>query len=246
MAESYLRDSRTWGFFILGGCVAKQKYEIIEINNVEITVDISKLIETEEMFFNATELSKSFDKRPDDFWKQKQNTEYLEALVTLCGGNKENYIRTKRGGKYQGTWFHKDLTLQFARWLSPIFAVKLDRWIIERIEQERNKQQTRLEAKTGFLPLTNAIMNAHDPVKHYHYSNVCNMINKIVLGMTAKQFREKHGVDNVRDNIDFEQLQDISELQRMAETLIKLGLNYQEQKEKIEEYYSAKKILRIE
>lgn len=115
-------------------------YEVITVNNTELTVDISRLSNTNDLFFNATEMAKRFKKRPDDFWKQEQNREYLEALVTLSAGNESDFVRAKRGGKYQGSWFHKDLALQFARWLSPMFAVQLDKWIFARLEQERISQ----------------------------------------------------------------------------------------------------------
>ena len=97
----------------------KTKYEVIEVDQAEITVDVSLLSKTEEMFFNAMQMAKPFGKRPNDFWKQPQNEEYLEALITLTEGNKnrDNFVQTKRG-KYGGTYFHNDPALQFARWLS--------------------------------------------------------------------------------------------------------------------------------
>ena len=42
--------------------------------------------------------------------------------------------------------------------------------------------------------LTAAIKSIHDEPKFYHYSNEMDMLNKIALGMTAKQFRELHNI----------------------------------------------------
>ena len=39
--------------------------------------------------------------------------------------------------------------------------------------------------------LTAAIQSVHEEPKFYHFSNEMDMLNRIVLGMTAKQFREK-------------------------------------------------------
>lgn len=211
----------------------KSSYEVITVNSAPITVDVSLLAKTEELFFNATEMAKPFGKRPDDFWKQTQNREYLDALVTLSGGNEDNYIKTKRGGKYQGTWLHKDLALQFARWLSPMLAVHLDKWTRERLTQERDWKQKRIEAKTGFLPMTNAVLHAHDPVKHYHFSNEADMINRIVLGIPAKEFRLRHGVECVRDALDAAQLSEINRLQIINTGLIEIGMDYNERKERL-------------
>ncbi len=67
----------------------KTKYEVVEVNRSEILVDVSLLIKSEEVFFNATQMAKPFGKRPNDFWKQPQNEEYRNALITLQEGNKK-------------------------------------------------------------------------------------------------------------------------------------------------------------
>jgi len=208
------------------------KYEIIEIDQVEVTVDVSLLIKSEEMFFNATQMAKPFGKLPKDFWKQTQNKEYLEALIVLSGDNKnrDDFVQTKRG-KYGGTYFHNDLALQFARWLSPIFGVKLDKWVVEKLKEEQSRKLARQEAKTGYLPMTNAIIRNHDPAKPYHFSNEADLINRIVLGMSAKKFREEYGVENVREGCTAAQLQELDRLQRINTGLIEIGMDYKERKE---------------
>lgn len=42
--------------------------------------------------------------------------------------------------------------------------------------------------------LTANIQRLHENPKAYHYSNEFNMINRIAIGMSAKQFREAHGI----------------------------------------------------
>jgi hypothetical protein len=123
------------------------KTEIAIINTLELNVDVG-LLNQDQLFFNATELSKPFGKRPDDFWKQQHNVEYCEALITLSQGNKNNFVVTRKG-KYGGTWLHQDLALAFARWLSPLFAVRLDKWIGQRLIAEQQRKEARLVAKTG-------------------------------------------------------------------------------------------------
>jgi len=48
------------------------KYEIIEVNSVTVSVDVSMLIKTDDMFFNATEIAKQFNKKPNDFWRSNK------------------------------------------------------------------------------------------------------------------------------------------------------------------------------
>lgn len=213
------------------------QFEIVEVGNTQLTVDVSN-INNSNMYFNATEQARAYGKRPDDFWKQKQNKEYLDALITLNGGNKDFYIITRRGRKYGGTWLHNDLDLAFARWLSPLFAVSLGRYIKQRLSEERTRQQTRLAARTGYLPMSKAVKGAHDPAEFYHFSTEANMLNVIVLGVSSKQFKAIHNVDNVRDALSSTQIKWIDKLQRINTGLIEVGMPYKVRKAMLTDCYN--------
>jgi hypothetical protein len=215
---------------------AKTKYEIIAINSVEFTVDVSLLTETEDMFFNATEIAKKLNKKPNEWLSSKQASEYIAVILEAENFRYEDLVRTVIGGKHQGTWLHKKLALPFARWLSVKFEYELDKWITSRIEEEKNRKSFRLESKTGFLPLTNAIAKQHQNIKPYHFSNECNLLNRLVTGMDAKKFKELHGVDSVRDALDASDLKKMTELQSHDATLIELGFSYEQRKELLTNY----------
>jgi hypothetical protein len=55
----------------------KTKYEIINVKDVDVTVDVSLLQKTDELFFNATEIAKQFGKEPDDFLRLESTKEYI-------------------------------------------------------------------------------------------------------------------------------------------------------------------------
>ena len=96
----------------------KSKYEIIEVNQAEITVDVSLLSKTEEMFFNATEMAKPFGKRVQHFLSLESTQEYMEEIFKSRDSTllkQDDLIRTTRG-KYGGTWLHKELAFEFAGW----------------------------------------------------------------------------------------------------------------------------------
>ena len=207
----------------------KTKYEIVTVNNVEITVDVSLLFKTDELFFNATQMAKPFEKRVNDFLNTSETGNYIKALITLNGGNKDDFTFSRRG-KYGGTWLHRDLALQFARWLSPLFAVHLDRWTRERILQEHEWKQKRMEARTGYLPMTNAIQRAHEDPQHYHFSNEANLINRVVLGMDSKAYCELNEVPTVRDGVSAFELFEINRLQTINTGLIEMGMDYDQRK----------------
>ena len=222
----------------------KTKYEIIEVNQAEITVDVSLLLKSEEMFFNATQMAKPFEKTPKNFLKLDSTKEYIEALLSLNANNEsfkgysesplkhENLVHIKKG-KYGGTWFHNDLALQFGRWLNSFFGVKLDKWVMNRFKQEAEQKRKRLELKTGYLPMTDAVQQDHDPAMWFHFSNEADMLNRIVLGMSAKQYKKNRGVENVRDAVTAAELSELESLQRINTGLIKIGMEFRERKDNL-------------
>lgn len=67
----------------------------------------------------------------------------------------------------------------------------IDRWMeLEQKELQNQKSLiSRSEARLEYRPMTDAIKEAHDEIKPYHFSNEEDLINRIVLGMTASKFR---------------------------------------------------------
>ena len=73
-----------------------------------------------------------------------------------------------------------------------------------------------VSARQEFPMLTEMIRTVHDNPKPYHYSNECDMINRLVIGMSAKKFRESHGIEkgrSIRPYLTEEQIRLIDELQ---------------------------------
>ena len=227
------------------------KYEIIDIDNKGISVDVSKLRKTEDMFFNATDIAKQFDKRPNDFLNLDQTKEYINLLLsslnTISNGNTkatyDDLVFTKRGNKYGGTWLHTKLALRFARWLSVKFEFELDRWIEQRIERERIWKREREKLRTGFRPMTDAIKETIDDPKFYHYSNEADMLNIIVTGKKAKQFKQDNNVDDVRDALCVADAKLFDKMQIINTGLIRIGMPYEERKEKLTDYYNKEQEL---
>ena len=66
---------------------------------------------------------------------------------------------------------------------------------IQRFNDMERFIRNMLAARVEFPAFTDAVMNAHEEPKFYHFSNEADMINKIVLGMSAKKYRELHGLE---------------------------------------------------
>lgn len=97
-----------------------------------------------------------------------------------------------------------------------------------------------LEAKADFPEFTDAIMAAHEEPKHYHFSNECNMINDIVLGMSAKKYREQHSIESgksIRPYLTPEQIHAIKSLQRIDIGLVISIPDFQQRKQILTEQF---------
>ncbi len=218
--------------------MSKTHFEIIEISNTQLTVDVS-LISRDEIWFNATEVAKAFGKNPKDWLRTEENQQYIEALSKEENLPIKKLVIVKRG-RYGGTWLHKSLRIPFARWCSPLFAVRLDKWVVQRLTEEHARRQARLAARTGYLPMSEAVILIHDPAKHYHFSNEANLINRIVLGMTAKEFKKQYGVDSVRDALSAAQLESVDKLQRINTSLMEIGVPFQERKVILSDHFNKR------
>ena len=95
------------------------KKEIVTIDNINITVDLSKLVSTETIMFNATQIAKQFGKNVKDYIRNESTQKYINALCRKENYPFENLVNVIKGGIVQGTWLHNKLAIDFARWLSP-------------------------------------------------------------------------------------------------------------------------------
>lgn len=91
--------------------------------------------ENKNVFVNATEMAKPFKKRPAKWLELPSTNDFLIALSDIRKSDITNLVKSIRGnysdGRSQGTWFHEDVALEFARWLSPAFAI----WCNDRIKE---------------------------------------------------------------------------------------------------------------
>lgn len=113
--------------------------------------DVTFLLGNENMMVNATEMAKPFGKAAKDFFRTEYAKEFCISLyeskylvinkwaniplrntsdfskafpaLILCKQGRPNL-----GG---GIWFHEDLAMEFARWLSPMFAI----WCNDRLKE---------------------------------------------------------------------------------------------------------------
>jgi len=81
---------------------------------------------------NATQMATTHGKQVSDWTRLKSTDEFINALSSVRGIPRSGLYHIVRGGNSgQGTYFHEDVAMEFARWLSSEFAI----WCNDRIKE---------------------------------------------------------------------------------------------------------------
>lgn len=214
---------------------------------------MSKLIKNPEyglyekdnkIFCDTLQISETFNKRHSDVLRAVEN------ILKENSGLSENFTQRNfalsdykdtSGKKNKMYLLTKDGFAMITMGFTGKKAMQFKEAYIKRFNEMEQFIQSLQTAKLEFPEFTNAIMNAHEEPKHYHFSNEINMINKIVLGVTAKEFKEQNGIDksvnSIRPYLNEEQIKAIETLQRFDIGLITMIEDYQERKEMLTNYF---------
>ncbi len=101
---------------------------IFQYNGSDITFNSGSTV-----MVNATQMTKPFGKRPAKWLELPSTKEFLSKLSEVRKSD-ITFVHTAKGNSQQfaqGTWMHEDVALEFARWLSPEFAI----WCNDRIKE---------------------------------------------------------------------------------------------------------------
>lgn len=118
-------------------------------------------------------------------------------------------------------------------------AMKFKELYIKRFNEMEKFIRTLAEARQEFPLLTENIKLIHDNPKPYHFSNECDLINRIAIGMTAKQFRLAHSIEkgnSIRPYLTKDQIDLIDMLQRIDIGLLVSVPDYSQRKRHLEWY----------
>jgi Rha family phage regulatory protein len=118
-------------------------------------------------------------------------------------------------------------------------AAQFKELYIKRFNEMEKHIERLVTARHDFPILTEQIKLIHEEPKAYHFSNECDMINKLVTGMSAKKFRETHGIEkgqSIRPYLTSEQAELLDKLQRIDTGLLVAVPEYEKRKELLENY----------
>lgn len=118
-------------------------------------------------------------------------------------------------------------------------AARFKEAYIKRFNEMESFIRTLVATRQDFPELTENIKLLHDSPRPYHFSNECDMINRLVTGMTAKQFRETHGLkkgETIRPHLTDDQIWLMNALQKADIGLLISTPIYEERKRRLEWY----------
>lgn len=197
-----------------------------------------------KIFCDSLQIAETFNKRHDnvlrDIYKITEPTSGLSEEFRQLNFEESSY-KNNQNKKQPMFLLTKNGFAIVTMGFTGKNAMKFKEAYIRKFEEMEQFIQSLQTAKLEFPEFTNAIMNAHEEPKHYHFSNEINMINKIVLGVTAKEFKEQNGIDksvnSIRPYLNEEQIRSIEALQRFDIGLITMIDDYQERKAMLTNYY---------
>lgn len=102
----------------------------------------------DDILINASQMANLFGKRPAKWLELPSSKDFILTLMKIRPMSKNRtlvdsrshkgytvyyngLVITQRGGSNPGTWMRQDIALEFARWLSPEFAI----WCNDRIKE---------------------------------------------------------------------------------------------------------------
>ena len=118
-------------------------------------------------------------------------------------------------------------------------ALRFKELYIRRFNEMEELIKSLVKARTEFPLLTENIKLLHEKPKPYHFSNECDMINRIVLGKSAKQFRLENNLEkgtSIRPYLTEVQINLIEKLQKVDIGLLVAFPNYEDRKRHLEWY----------
>lgn len=171
-----------------------------------------------------------------EFRNQSTNNEQITEWTTKRGGDRRSidYILTIRTAKelaiVENNEHGRAIRKYFIRCEEHLKSIAP---AIQKKELKRLK--ARNEAENYSRPMCDALtihrLSLGKETKPHNYTNEFNMINGIVLGMTAKAFRKTHNITgDIRDYLNEEQLSQIAYLEHSNITLLDLGWSYEQRK----------------
>lgn len=157
----------------------------------------------------------------------------------------ESTYKDDRGKKQRMVFMTKDGFMFLVMGYRGKKAASIKEAYINRFNQMEKFITDLATAKMDFPQFTDAVMQAHEEPKHFHFSNECDLINRIVTGKSAKQIRELHGIESgtsIRPALSLDEIDAVVALQKADIGLLLAGVEYALRKEILTAQYMRMRI----
>ena len=168
----------------------------------------------EKAFCSSLQVAEEFEKRHDNVLADIRNLDCPEDFRLL--NFQESYYANEQNKKQAMFLMTKDGFILLTMGYRGKKAAAIKIAYIKRFNDMEKYIRDYILSRDDFEPFTRAIQDAHDEPQSHHYIIECNLINKIVLGMDAKHFKEKYelgDVPSIRPFLSTEQAKSIRKLQ---------------------------------
>ena len=185
-------------------------------------------------------VAQAFDKRHDAVLRDIRELDcsedfrlhnFVESSYRNAQGKRQpSYCMTRDGFVYLAMGYRGKKAAQFKE------------LYIRRFNEMEDFIKTLVSARQEFPLLTENIKLLHENPKPYHFSNECDMLNRIVLGMSAKQFKAANNLPketkSIRPYLTEEQIKMLDILQKVDVGLLVAVPEYEQRKRYLEWYKS--------
>lgn len=210
--------------------------------NMPVTMTSLELVD----FINASRNEGEAEVRHSDF---------LVKVEKVLKGGERNFSSSYRSSQNKELPMYRfpkrESCLMAMSYSYELQAAVYDRW--EQLEKERqaaidqeksrvyHRELARLQCPEMTAALEHDRSQRGKETQWHHYATEFDMINRIVLGVTAKKFRINHGLGEktlIRDYMPAHQVESIRRLQQYNATMMELGFSYEERKAKLEQKHN--------
>jgi len=214
------------------------KLPVKKVNGVETMSSLDMV-----KYINSTRKDGDPELRHDNF---------MAKVPAVLGDDAPKFLGTQTYGNNNTRSVYnfpkREASLMAMSYSYTLQAHVFDRWQeLEQKEAEHHRELVnRAISRLEFKPMNEALEESRKELGKetaaHHYSNESDMINRIVLGATSKQYRINHGIEKepIRDHLNDAEIAAIIGLQRANMIYIQDGMAFDERKAKLNSLYMRK------
>ena len=180
------------------------------------------------------------EKRPSKWLANEQPNSIARKIEAKA---RIRALAIKRGGNAPGVFACKELVLISATWLDDDFYIDVVcafDYLLQGDTQGALDTALRNALRMGYPGLQTTLKETRaeqgkDTLIHHH-KNEADLLNRVVLGMSSKQYKLTHGMEedaDLRDHLTTKQKEQLAYLQQVDTSLIAVGDTYDERKAKL-------------